>query len=164
MSSGFVNQDQLETLLARDVQPKLFVVFMAVLAIISTLTKWVYNLHLHPQRKIPGPRLAAMTGLYEFWFDVVMNGRYSAEIDRMHEIYGPIVRISPRDIHVQEPKRRSIIRAPGAEKVRKGPATVSFAVPTSVAAQVDHGHSRARRLNSLFLQAVQNRRRAHVRS
>ncbi|KAH6605514.1 cytochrome p450 [Trichoderma cornu-damae] len=162
MYSGFANHDQLETLLARDAQPRLFVVLMAAFAILSTLTKWIYNLHLHPQRKIPGPRLAAMTGLYEFWFDVVMNGQYSSEIKRMHEVYGPVVRISPREIHIQEPKQRSIIRTPGVEKVRTKPAAVSFAIATPVAAKVDH-HHRARHLNSLLLQAVQNRRSAYVR-
>nr|UWK22001.1 cytochrome P450 [Trichoderma rodmanii] len=164
MSPGFVNQDQLKSLLARDAQPKLFVVLMAVLAIITTLTKWFYNLHLHPQRNIPGPRLAAMTGFYEFWFDVVMDGQYSAEIKRMHEVYGPVVRISPHEIHIQESKQRSIMRTPGIEKVRKEPATVRFAAPTSVTTKVDYSHHRARRLNSLLLQAVQNRRRAHARS
>nr|UWK21963.1 cytochrome P450 [Trichoderma turrialbense] len=163
MSSGFVNQDNFESLLARDAHPKLFVVFMAILAIACTLSKWFYNLHLHPRSNIPGPRLAAMTGLYEFWFDVVMDGQYSTEIKRMHEIYGPIVRISPHEIHIQEPKQRSIMRTPGIEKVRKEPATVRFAVPTAVTAKVDHSHHRARRLNSLLLQAVQNRRRAHAR-
>nr|UWK20062.1 cytochrome P450 [Trichoderma albolutescens] len=163
MSSGFASQDQFESLLARDAQPKLFLVLVA-LAIMSTVTKWTYNLHLHPQSKVPGPRLAAMTGLYEFWFDVVLGGQYSAEIQRMHEAYGPVVRISPCEIHVQEPKRRSIMRVPGVEKVRKQPVTVSFAAPTSVAAKVDQSHHRARRLNSLFLQAVQNRHRAHTRS
>nr|UWK21988.1 cytochrome P450 [Trichoderma margaretense] len=164
MPPGLVNQDQLESLLARDAQPKLFVVLIAVLTIITTLTKWLYNLHLHPQRKIPGPRLAAMTGFYEFWFNVVMDGQYTAEIKRMHEVYGPVVRISPHEIHIQEPKQRSIMRTPGVEKVCKEPATVRFAAPTSVTTTVNHSHHRARRLNSLLLQAVQNRRRAHARS
>ncbi|GKT84348.1 trichodiene oxygenase [Colletotrichum tofieldiae] len=43
---------------------------------------------LHPLSKIPGPKLAAASYLYEFWFDFVRKGRYTHEIRRMHEIYG----------------------------------------------------------------------------
>nr|UWK20198.1 cytochrome P450 [Trichoderma psychrophilum] len=164
MSSVFASQGQIESLLARDVQPKLFVVFMAALAIVSTLVQWFYNLYLHPKRSIPGPRLAAMSSLYEFWFDIVRDGKYPEEIKRMHEVYGPVVRISPREIHVQESKHRGIIRTPGVPRARKAPATVTFALPASVTTPVNHGHHRARRLNSLLLQAVQNRRRAYARS
>ncbi|GJC90649.1 cytochrome P450 monooxygenase tri4 [Colletotrichum liriopes] len=42
---------------------------------------------LHPLSKIPGPKLAAASYLYEFWFDFVRKGRYTHEIRRMHEIY-----------------------------------------------------------------------------
>lgn len=48
----------------------------------------IYNVTLHPLAKIPGSKLAAMTGLYEFWFDVVCDGTYLWEIERMHQIYG----------------------------------------------------------------------------
>nr|UWK20074.1 cytochrome P450 [Trichoderma balearicum] len=162
MSSVFASHYQIESLLARDIQPKLFLVLMAAFAIVSTLIQWLYNLYLHPKRKIPGPRLAAMTGLYEFWFDIVRDGKYPQEIKRMHEVYGPIVRISPHEVHAQESKKRGIIRTPGAPRVRKAPATVTFALPTSVTTPVNHSHDRARRFNSLFLQVVQNRRRAYA--
>nr|UWK21948.1 cytochrome P450 [Trichoderma calamagrostidis] len=162
MSSVFASHNQVEFLLARDVQPKLFGVLMAALAIVSTLIQWFYNLYLHPKRKIPGPRLAAMTSLYEFWFDIVRDGKYPEEIKRMHEVYGPVVRISPHEVHVQKSKHRGIIRTPGSPRVRKVPATVTFALPTSVTTPVNHGHHRARRLNSLLLQAVQNQRRAYA--
>nr|UWK20209.1 cytochrome P450 [Trichoderma oligosporum] len=162
MSSVFASHDQAESLLARDVEPKLFVVLMAAFSIVSTLIQWFYNLYLHPKRKIPGPRLAAMTSLYEFWFDIFRDGKYPEEIKRMHEVYGPIVRINPCEVHVQESKHRGIIRTPGAPRVRKTPGTVTFALPTSVTTPVNHGHHRARRFNSLLLQAVQNRRRAYA--
>nr|UWK20172.1 hypothetical protein TRHOD_g10 [Trichoderma rhododendri] len=109
MSSGFAGQSQADFLLVRDVQPKLFVVFMVALAIISSLMQWFYNLYLPPKRKIPGPRLSAMTSLYEVWFDIIRDGKYPEEIKRMHEVYGSVVRISPREIHVQESKHRGIM-------------------------------------------------------
>lgn len=49
----------------------------------------LYNVSpFHPLHKFPGPRLAAASFLYEFWFDFVRHGRYVNEIRKMHEIYG----------------------------------------------------------------------------
>jgi len=52
------------------------------------VVRCIYNLYFHPLRKIPGPRIAAMTSFYDFWYDVVKGGTYLWEIRRMHEIYG----------------------------------------------------------------------------
>ncbi|KAK8100423.1 hypothetical protein PG999_010797 [Apiospora kogelbergensis] len=60
----------------------------------------LYNVSpFHPLHRFPGPRLAAASFIYEFWYDFVQYGRYSQEIRRMHEIYGPIVRINPEELH-----------------------------------------------------------------
>mgnify|MGYP001582096791 CR=1 FL=1 len=49
----------------------------------------LYNISpLHPLSHVPGPRLAASTFLYEAWFDLILGGRYTHEIKRMHESYG----------------------------------------------------------------------------
>jgi hypothetical protein len=49
----------------------------------------VYNVSpLHLLHKFPGPKMAVMSYLYEFYFDVIRWGRYSHEIKRMHEVYG----------------------------------------------------------------------------
>lgn len=50
----------------------------------------VYRLYLSPLAKFPGPKLAALTLWYEFYFDVVKQGRYTWEIAKMHEQYGTI--------------------------------------------------------------------------
>lgn len=50
----------------------------------------VYRLYLSPLAKFPGPKLAALTLWYEFYFDVVKKGRYGWEIAKMHEQYGRI--------------------------------------------------------------------------
>jgi len=42
----------------------------------------------HPLSRFPGPKLAAASFLYEFWFDFVRGGRYTWEIKQMHEKYG----------------------------------------------------------------------------
>lgn len=47
-----------------------------------------YRLYLGPLAGFPGPRLAALTGWYETYFDCWRRGRYWVEIEKMHEIYG----------------------------------------------------------------------------
>ena len=49
---------------------------------------WLYNVTLHPLRGFPGPKLAAASHLYEFYYDVLLGGRFMWAIQRMHEKYG----------------------------------------------------------------------------
>jgi hypothetical protein len=48
----------------------------------------VYRLYLSPLSQIPGPKLAALTGWYETYFDCFKRGRYWVAIERMHMQYG----------------------------------------------------------------------------
>jgi hypothetical protein len=54
-------------------------------AVVYVLTGGIYRLYLSPISKFPGPKLAALTLWYEFYYDVVRNGRYMWEIEKMHE-------------------------------------------------------------------------------
>lgn len=58
-------------------------------------TKIIYRLYFHPLSKIPGPKLAAITGYYEFYFNVIKRGTFIWEMERLHETYG---RFSEKDI------------------------------------------------------------------
>ncbi|KAI2472113.1 cytochrome P450 [Annulohypoxylon bovei var. microspora] len=70
----------------------------------------------HPLSRFPGPRLAAATYLPEYWYDFVKVGRYTYEIKRMHEIYGPMVRINPDEIHCNDFSFVDNIYAAGGRK------------------------------------------------
>ena len=47
-----------------------------------------YNLFVHPLRNFPGPKLAAIGPFYEFYYDVVKDGMFLWEMERLHQEYG----------------------------------------------------------------------------
>lgn len=71
-----------------------------VLWIVYHLFVALYRITFHPLTAFPGPKLAALSYKYEFYFDGILGGQYTAEISRMHEQYGPIVRINPDEVRI----------------------------------------------------------------
>lgn len=47
-----------------------------------------HRLFLSPLAAFPGPKIAALTGFYEFYYDFFKGGKYIFEIEKMHEVYG----------------------------------------------------------------------------
>ena len=45
---------------------------------------------LHPLSRIPGPKFAAASYLPEFYYDAVRFGRYTQQIEKMHDKYGKL--------------------------------------------------------------------------
>ncbi|EKG13640.1 Cytochrome P450 [Macrophomina phaseolina MS6] len=95
------------------------VLTLLVFIMVYGLALVCYRLFLHPLSNFPGPRLAAATLWYEFYHDVVRNGQYTFEIKRMHEIYGPIVRISPHELHINDPSYVDKLYVAGGKKRHK---------------------------------------------
>jgi hypothetical protein len=65
----------------------------AVIAALGLSTVYVLGLVIHrlfisPLSKFPGPKLAAITSWYELYYDVVKQGQFLWEIERMHDKYG----------------------------------------------------------------------------
>jgi hypothetical protein len=60
----------------------------AVLAFLWLGATVSYRLFISPIARVPGPRLAALTGWYETYYDCVKQGRFWREIERMHQQYG----------------------------------------------------------------------------
>lgn len=63
---------------------------------------WIYNVYFHPLAAFPGPKLAAMTHLYEYYYDLCQSGTYYRKVHEMHQRHGPIVRINPSDLHIED--------------------------------------------------------------
>jgi cytochrome P450 len=111
----------------------------------------LYNISpLHPLFRFPGPRLAAMSFIYELYYDLILVGRYSHEIKRMHERYGPIVRINPEELHCNDPDFADEIAPASTARVRDRHKHFlkSFAGPAKVATAVTQEHELHRRRKS----------------
>ncbi|KAI4242602.1 MAG: hypothetical protein L6R40_003983 [Gallowayella cf. fulva] len=67
------------------------------------LFRSIYRLFLSPLSRIPGPKLAALTTHYQTYYNVVKGGQFLFKIRDLHEIYGPIIRIGPQEIHINDP-------------------------------------------------------------
>jgi hypothetical protein len=48
----------------------------------------VYRLYFSPIAKFPGPKLAALTSWYEFYYEVIQKGRMSFHVQDLHKKYG----------------------------------------------------------------------------
>ncbi|KAI4158176.1 MAG: hypothetical protein LQ342_007688 [Letrouitia transgressa] len=66
--------------------------FQIALVLSGFLVSWVvvviiYRLYLHPAAKFAGPRVAALTYFYEFYYDVWQGGQYTWKIRDLHKQY-----------------------------------------------------------------------------
>jgi hypothetical protein len=88
-----IDLDRVKTLV--DIPISHVVGIFAVSAVIYFLSSCFYNLYLHPLRKIPGPKLAAIGPYLEFYHEVIRDGQYLWEIAKMHDKYGKIYTDAP---------------------------------------------------------------------
>jgi hypothetical protein len=61
---------------------------IAVIAISYCFLTCLYNLYLHPLSRFPGPKIATFSHIYEFYYDVIKDGSYLWQIEKMHRKYG----------------------------------------------------------------------------
>jgi hypothetical protein len=67
------------------------------------LVQAIYRLFFHPLSKFPGPKLAAITFLYEFYCDVIKGGQFLFQMEKMHDKYGRLYFISSyRSSHIEQ--------------------------------------------------------------
>lgn len=48
----------------------------------------IFRAYFSPLSKFPGPKLAAITYFYEFYYDWWLSGQHIFEIERLHNKYG----------------------------------------------------------------------------
>ncbi|KAH7386033.1 benzoate 4-monooxygenase cytochrome P450 [Pyrenochaeta sp. MPI-SDFR-AT-0127] len=108
------------------------------------LWKLIYNVYLHPLAKFPGPKWATCSYLAEFYYDIFQGGRYFQQVVKMHEIYGPLVRMNPNDLHINDPYFYEQVYAGNGYKRHK-PESAVFDMPLATSSTLDHELHRQRR-------------------
>ncbi|KAL2043494.1 hypothetical protein N7G274_003801 [Stereocaulon virgatum] len=115
----------------------------------------VYRLLLHPLAKFPGPKLAAVTRYYEAYYDLVQSGQYTFKIAELHKQYGPIIRISPFELHVNDPRFYEKLYRQDGHWNKYDWSYDAFGAPLSAICSTDHDLHKRRRapLNAYFSKA-----------
>ncbi|EXJ82862.1 hypothetical protein A1O3_06677 [Capronia epimyces CBS 606.96] len=73
---------------------------IAFLTVFYYLARSVYRLFLHPLSKAPGPWYLAISTIPGTYY-ICISGRYNQLNRRLHEHYGPIVRVGPNKLSVR---------------------------------------------------------------
>lgn len=140
--------------------PILLSLFGASLVYMSFLV--YHRLYLSPIAKFPGPKLAAASFWYEFYYDIILGGKYIWKIKELHRQYGPVVRINPHELHVSDPVFWDVMYTASTNSNRRDKwswQTKGIGIPASILGTAEHALHRHRRgaLNPFF--SMQNVRR-----
>ncbi|KAF3057972.1 Trichodiene oxygenase [Daldinia childiae] len=107
----------------------------------------IYRLYLSPLAKFPGPKLAALTSWYEIYYNIFKKGggQYIFKIKQMHEKYGPIVRINPFELHVDDPAYFDVVYATNKQFDKVEMFARSIGAPLAAFGTIEAGKHRQRR-------------------
>lgn len=128
----------------------------------------IYRLYLSPIAKFPGPRIAAITGLYEAYVDLVLKGggQFTFEIKRMHQRYGPIVRINPEELHVDDPEFYDIIYPTSKPYDKLKRLENRFGIPGATFSTANHELHKIRRaaISPFFAKSKVREQAVHIQA
>lgn len=114
----------------------------------------IYRLLFHPLASVPGPKLAAATGWVEAYYELLHGegGQFLFKYREWHAQYGPIIRINPHEVHIQDSSYYETLYSNTRPAGRPKALEARFNNPTSTFATADHFVHRSRRaaLNPFF--------------
>ncbi|KAI4255884.1 MAG: hypothetical protein L6R42_006509 [Xanthoria sp. 1 TBL-2021] len=115
------------------------------------------RLYFHPLAQVPGPRFAAATLLYQTYYSFAGGrSRFYQKIAKLHQEYGPIVRIAPHEVHLSDPENYDKIYHVGSKFSKDAQFYGGFANPNSMFTTPSNELHRTRRgdLNPFFSRKV----------
>ncbi|KAG7092863.1 hypothetical protein E1B28_009176 [Marasmius oreades] len=110
------------------------VVFASILLLFSLFTKVQQWRALN---RFPGPVLAQWTRLYRAYYDIVVGGGWIEHLQELHEIYGPVVRIGPNELHFSDPTAYTDIYTSTPIHLKDPYMYNTFAIPPSSFSETD---------------------------
>ncbi|TVY73237.1 Cytochrome P450 monooxygenase sdnE [Lachnellula suecica] len=136
--------------------------------ILLSILHVAYSVFLGPLSKFPGPKLAAATRLYEQYFDLVLEGRFPWQVEDLHKRYGPIIRIAPDELHINDPAYATthFSSAPSIKSDKYYPHRNRFGIPESTFGTVNSDLHNVRRsaVNPFFSKRSINNLEPMIRS
>ncbi|KAJ5939107.1 hypothetical protein N7466_002241 [Penicillium verhagenii] len=122
--------------------------YLNILGILAAYTVFhflIYPLFLSPLSKIPGPKLTALSSWY---LDIkYLQERASSHVEELHRQYGPIVRVGPSEIVINDSKNLATIYGVSSA-FPKPPAAArfdNFGYPCAFSSRYKNEHRERRR-------------------
>ncbi|KAK0189785.1 cytochrome P450 [Armillaria mellea] len=109
------------------------------------LARYLYQYLNHPLRHYPGPRIAALSKWYKFYFDVLQDGGFLEHLEKLHIQYGPVVRVGPNEVHFSNPRAYGDIYFVGSKFTKDPELYDAFDQSSSSFACVDPHAAKIRR-------------------
>ncbi|PBK62229.1 cytochrome P450, partial [Armillaria solidipes] len=128
------------------------VMFLLAVLGIWCIYRVLSRLVFHPLRTFPGPKIAALTSWYVAYWETIRDGMLVKELERLHRIYGPVVRIAPNELHFSNPQAYFSIYSTHANVIKDPKYYWCFHTDDSMFGFTDPALAKKRRdiLNPLF--------------
>lgn len=124
----------------------LYALWLAVLLLVTRgLLIAVQRLLVSDLAGFPGPRLAALTNWYEFYYDVILQGQFTTHIQELHRQYGPIVRITPTELHIDDPEYFDTLYSRAGRRDKSSYFAGRFGYASDSFSTVEHEQHKMRR-------------------
>ncbi|KAI9642746.1 hypothetical protein NHQ30_008477 [Ciborinia camelliae] len=120
---------------------------IAAFVVLYVATTAIYRLYFSPLAGFPGPRLAALTKWTEVYYELMHGdgGQFVWVYADWHKKYGPIIRISPDELHIQDSSFYEVLYSNGRPSDKLPSLEHRFNNPMSSFATSKHSIHRKRR-------------------